>query len=274
MVLSKVNENTVDYEKTRFATERLLDLRSISLRVLKVRRALSDLHYCVGQRILDLGCGEGALARTLKRQFPQLEVHGCDVSVAQLARAEALGGGVIYGQCGVTLLYADASFDIVFVMDVLEHVDDPEAFVAEVSRILRTGGRLFLHCPCEGQPNTLHWLCWKLGVAADLKREIAGHIQRFTHRTLDSLLRRHGFVCQRRRFAYHLFGQAFDLLAFFRKKCQRDVAQGRTGRVKRLLASLPWYRIFPTMECVAGLESRMLAWLPLAMGVDACFEKQ
>jgi 2-polyprenyl-3-methyl-5-hydroxy-6-metoxy-1,4-benzoquinol methylase len=274
MAISTDIETRVDYEKTRFAGEELLDLRSSSLRILKVRRALADLAHSAGKRILDLGCGQGALARTLKRHFPQFEVHGCDVSAAQLARANALGGGVLYRPCATRLPYDDDYFDGVFVMDVLEHVDDAETFIAEVCRILRPGSRLFLHCPCEGQPGTLHWWCWKLGVEADLKREIAGHVQRFTHRSLVSLILRHGFVCRRKRFAYHPFGQAFDLLSFYRQKCQRKVDEGRAGRVSRLMASLPWYRIFPTMERIAGLESRLLARLPLAMGVDACFEKR
>lgn len=264
----------VDYEKTRFGTEECLDLRDCSLRVLKTRRALEALNGTKGGRLLDLGCGEGALARTLQQVYPQAEVHGCDISVNQLARAEAIGGRVAYANCGGGLPYPDGYFDAVFVMDVLEHVEDPRDFLASVHRILRAGGLLLLHCPCEGQPLTLHWLFWKLGIVPDLKRQVAGHIQRFTHRSTLALAADSGFSRERLLYSYHPFGQAFDLFAFWRQKCQTDIQDGRAGWAKRALVSLPWYRVFPSLERLAGLESRFFGRIPLAMGIDACFTKR
>jgi SAM-dependent methyltransferase len=262
-----------DYEKTSYASEQVLPLEDLSLRVLKVRRALESFELGPGALILDLGCGEGALARTLNQRLPELEVHACDVSLTQLEKARNLGGEVIYRECGDSLPYEDHFFDAVFVMDVLEHVEDASAFLDEVSRILRPGGRLLLHCPCEGQPGTLHWLCWKLGIVPNLKREVAGHVQRFTLRGVVAQITEKGFACRRRRYCYHPFGQLFDLLAFWRQKCQMDMRDGKTGRGGRLMLSLPWYRVFPAMERLAGLEARILGRIPLAMGLDAWFEK-
>jgi ubiquinone/menaquinone biosynthesis C-methylase UbiE len=263
----------VDYEATRFATEATIDLRDGSLRALKLLRALKGVAPRLGDRLLDLGCGEGAAARTLKRLFPAAEVHGADVSRAQLNRAESLGGGVTYRQCGATLPYEDASLDAVFVLDVLEHLPDPDAAAGEMVRVLRRGGRLLVHCPCEGQPGTLHWASWKLNVLADLKREIAGHVQRYTLASITRLLERHGLACKWRRYSYHPFGQAFDLLSFFRQDCQRRCAAGEADALRRFMAWLPWYRVFPLFERIAGLESRVLGRLPFAMGLDAHFEK-
>jgi ubiquinone/menaquinone biosynthesis C-methylase UbiE len=263
----------VDYEATRFATEDLVEVRGHSLRALKLRRAMAGLPARPGLKLLELGCGEGAMTRTLKVQCRQAEVHGCDISVAQIRRAEEHGGDVIYSLCTDRLPYADESFDAVFVLDVLEHLNQPAVTLAEIARVLRKGGRFLLHCPCEGQPVTLHWLSWKTGICANLKRDLAGHVQRFTHRSLVREVSQAGFRCTWRRYCYHPFGQAFDMLSFWRQYSQRRVDAGQGRLVHRLTAAFPWYRIFPTMEKLAGLESSFFGLVPAAMGLDAHFTK-
>jgi ubiquinone/menaquinone biosynthesis C-methylase UbiE len=274
MSASSLHESPVDYEATRFSTEEAVDLAGLSLRALKLRRAMSGVSPASDMKLLELGCGEGAVTRTLKAAYPVAEVHGCDVSAAQLRRAEERAGGVIYKLCDSTLPYEDEFFDAVFVLDVLEHLDCPAETLQQIARVLRPGGRLLLHCPCEGQPGTLHWLSWKTGLCANLKRDLAGHVQRFSHHSLLREVTRAGFTCIWKRYSFHPFGQFFDLLSFWRQRCNRRVNEGLALPVERLMGALPWYRLFPWMERVAGLESRLLARLPLAMGVDACLEKR
>jgi ubiquinone/menaquinone biosynthesis C-methylase UbiE len=263
----------VDYEATRFATEVVVELGGYSLRALKVRRAVAGLAARPGLKLMELGCGEGAITRTLKAHYGQAEVHGCDISAAQIRRAEEHGGGVIYSLCTDQLPYADETFDAVFVLDVLEHLNQPAVTLAEIARVLRKGGRFLLHCPCEGQPATLHWLSWKTNLCANLKRDLAGHVQRFTHRSLAREINQAGLACTWRRYCYHPFGQCFDLLSFWRQFSQRQVDAGRSRLVHRLTAAFPWYRLFPTMEKLAGFESTCLGRIPAAMGLDAHFTK-
>jgi ubiquinone/menaquinone biosynthesis C-methylase UbiE len=264
----------VDYEATRFSSEDRVDLHDASLRSLKLRRAIAGLPARPGLKMLELGCGEGAITRTLKAAYPQAEVHGCDISATQIRRAEEHGGGVHYRLCADKLPYEDQTFDAVFVLDVLEHLDSPAATLAEIGRILRQGGRFLLHCPCEGQPGTLHWFCWKTGICANLKRDVAGHVQRFTHRTLVQEVTHSGFVCDGKQYCYHLFGQCFDLLSFWRQFCRRKVDAGQGKWHHRVTATLPWYRLFPAMEKLAGIESSLLGWFTCAMGMDAAFTKK
>ena len=264
----------VDYERMRFAAEERIDLRDWSIRSMKVRRAMGYMGDANGLRVLDVGCGEGALCRTIKHVFPGAAMHGCDVSAAQLERARELGGGVCYAICGDGLPYADKSFDVVFMMDVLEHVSQPPGLLAEIWRVLADGGRVLLHCPCEGQTLTLHWLVWRLGLAAgNFKRDLVGHVQRFSHAEVFRLFRAAAFQRQDVKYSIHPLGQALDLLCFWRQWCDRHVSGGRSTAFQRFMVWLPWYRVNPWLAKVMGVESTIFSRSASGMGIDACFRK-
>jgi 2-polyprenyl-6-hydroxyphenyl methylase / 3-demethylubiquinone-9 3-methyltransferase len=92
---------------------------------------------------LDVGCGGGLLAEEVARLG--FAVTGVDPSAASLAtarehaRSEGLQIDYVEGQ-GERLPFDDASFDLVYCCDVLEHVDDLDAVLAESRRVLRPGG--------------------------------------------------------------------------------------------------------------------------------------
>ena len=97
----------------------------------------------VGLHVLDIGCGGGLLAE----EFARLGciVTGVDPSEESLAaaRMHAAGQGLAIGyHCapGEALPYRDASFDVVYCCDVLEHVNDVRQVIAETARVLRPGG--------------------------------------------------------------------------------------------------------------------------------------
>ena len=92
-----------------------------------------------GMRVLDLGCRSGALTRHF---LDGNEVVGLDVDRAALAKAEALGIEPVEADVEQPLPFADASFDAVVAGEVLEHLQLPEALVAEARRVLRPGGVL------------------------------------------------------------------------------------------------------------------------------------
>jgi SAM-dependent methyltransferase len=105
------------------------------------------------RRILDLGCGEGQVAREIARQSHS-EIVGIDPSRRQVENGAAAGGGVLFIQgIGERLPFADDAFDGIYCCLAIEHCQDGDALLGEVARVLAPGGRFLLlvnHPICQG----------------------------------------------------------------------------------------------------------------------------
>lgn len=106
-------------------------------------------------RILDLGCGYGALVH-FAREAGYSHIEGVDAARDQVEAAQRLGiDGVRHGDLVETLRSTpDASKEVVVALDVIEHFarDDLLVFVDEVHRVLAPGGRWLLHVPNAESP--------------------------------------------------------------------------------------------------------------------------
>jgi SAM-dependent methyltransferase len=118
---------------------------------------LAHQHLAGARRVLDVGTGEGQLARLAVREVGAELVVGIDPTWAQLRVAEERGGGVRYvGSAAGALPFPDAAFDAVLACLVFEHVADADAALAEVGRVLEPGGRFvfFLNHPLLQTPGS------------------------------------------------------------------------------------------------------------------------
>ncbi|OLD99991.1 MAG: hypothetical protein AUG91_05445 [Actinobacteria bacterium 13_1_20CM_4_69_9] len=97
-----------------------------------------------GRRVLDLGCRDGALTRAY---LDGNEVVGFDADREALAAAARLGIETHWADLDQPLELPDASFDVVVAGELLEHLRDPQALVAEIRRVLRPGGTLVASVP-------------------------------------------------------------------------------------------------------------------------------
>src|SRR3984957_20882596 len=97
-------------------------------------------------RVLDVGCGPGTITVDLAARVPEGQVTGIDAAdgVLDTARQEAQRRGqenVRFEPGNVYQLgYPDGSFDVVHAHQVLQHVGDPVAALAEMRRVCRPGG--------------------------------------------------------------------------------------------------------------------------------------
>ncbi len=115
--------------------------------------ALSLAEIVPGARTLDLGCGRGEMAWHCARRGAV--AHGADYAAAALqiaaglqARARGAGHRYQLEQASADQLpYAAGAFRVVFMLDIVEHLQPPEllATLREVHRVLEIGGRLIVH---------------------------------------------------------------------------------------------------------------------------------
>jgi SAM-dependent methyltransferase len=114
----------------------------LSVIQLAALRAFDALSLPAGTRVLDAPCGEGGLAASLRAA--RYDAHGVDIGSAGIARlGDAYHDVNLNGQ----LPFAGGSFDVVFSIEGIEHLEDRYRYVRELHRVLRAGGVLILTTP-------------------------------------------------------------------------------------------------------------------------------
>ena len=106
-----------------------------------------------GKRILDVGCGVGAFVRRL-REFSQ-DAYGVDIDAERVRRGAAQVPNLALS-LGEYLPFADDTFDVVLLHEVIEHVTSDLATLREVRRVLRADGRAVVFCPNRLYPFETH----------------------------------------------------------------------------------------------------------------------
>lgn len=107
---------------------------------------LQRIAHTWGPRVLDLGCGTGALLEQVLAEQPDRKVTGLDLSAGMLeVAARRLGGraALVQGD-SERLPFAARSFDVVYCNDSFHHYPAPEKVLEEVARVLEFGGAFLL----------------------------------------------------------------------------------------------------------------------------------
>ena len=130
--------------------------------------------------ILDIGCGAGALMQELEIFGT---VSGVDVSPRAVEYCKARGITNVVEADAAQLPFPDASFDIVVMLDVLEHLKDDTAGSREVARVLKCGGHAIIAVPA-------FMFLWSV---TDV---VSHHFRRYTRRELVQRLTDAGLSIQ------------------------------------------------------------------------------
>jgi ubiquinone/menaquinone biosynthesis C-methylase UbiE len=137
-------------EVDRATQERLadvLEMRTDDPRQVAMWQAyLSEIDFPPAAQVLEIGCGTGAVSRTLAQWPGVAQVRGVDPSTVFIAKARALADGIpnlsFEEGDGRSLAFDAEAFDVVVVHQTLSHVPQPERLVAEAFRVLRPRGWL------------------------------------------------------------------------------------------------------------------------------------
>lgn len=175
-----MRDNSKEFWNIQYAPQRREDYLKHVVTLSDTQRFDLLLRYVSdGDCFLDLACGFGLGAITVKRTYGKCEVWGCDqadVMVNDLAKdnpditwkVSSIGDGSLPSNY----------FDVVFAGDVVEHLEDPHLLFKEAYRVLKPGGKLIITTP-DG----------------DVTPYLASpdHIWLMTHDDMDMLYKDNGF---------------------------------------------------------------------------------
>lgn len=253
---------TFDYESKFFGLGQVR-LHPWYIPALKLRYALQAIRDVKG-KVLEAGCGAGAMAKAIKYYRPDLEVYGCDISKKSISIAKKDPSGVNFRYGNIYKLpFENNFFDAVLVFDVLEHLEAPPAALGEIKRVLKKGGLFHSVTPCEGSLLNLEGWLIRLGWRA--KEVYCGHINKFSYNDLSSLVAREGFGYVRKKYSAHLITQIVDISYFslisLRGKNVPYTVEGflsqKQGWQQKLVLALR--SLFAIMTYI---ESTLFSWFP------------
>jgi arsenite methyltransferase len=200
------------------ASRRVVEAYSSADVIAQRRMTLDKLGLTAGERVLDVGSGPGMLAAEMAAAVGAGgAVHGIDVSDSMIAIAQRQERApksapmeFVQADAGA-LPYEEASFDVVVSTQVYEYVEDIEGALAEVRRVLRPGGRVFIL--------DTHWdsLVWHSRDRERMRRVQLAWEEHLAHpglpQRLTGLLEDGGFAI-RERSAWTLLNAGWDEGAF------------------------------------------------------------
>lgn len=165
------------------------------------------------KNVLEIGCGAGKFLFSLAELFPEKEYTGVDISSAAIEKARKINRSnkinFIEGNAE-NLHFNENAFDVIIILDVLEHLNDPQKLIDDCYGFLKPRGLMHVFIPCEA--HSVYWLGEKV-FGFHTKERTVGHIQRFTRRTAENLFNR-SFIITKRKYSFHLLGSSMDYLLF------------------------------------------------------------
>jgi 2-polyprenyl-3-methyl-5-hydroxy-6-metoxy-1,4-benzoquinol methylase len=158
----------------------------------------------VGRRILDVGCGRGALASALKQRGAEY-IAGIELTSSAAEHARRHLDQLIEGDIrDVNLPFKAGDFDYLVFADVLEHLPDPELVLRRLLLYLAPNGRVVISVPNSRFYTVLLRLIFDRWAYTDSGVRDRTHLRIITRRSLVAMLTAEGLVVERLERNYRL----------------------------------------------------------------------
>jgi ubiquinone/menaquinone biosynthesis C-methylase UbiE len=153
-------------------------------------------------RLLDVGCSYGFLVNKASKHF---ESYGIDISSFAVKKSKEHCKGSVSRASAVNLPFKDESFDVMTLVDTLEHIPDYKECLKDVVRTLKKRGILLLQLP-----NPLIWahICARIGLDDET------HMNNFRLEQWQRILLENGFKIEK---CFGFIAYAFNRIRFFAK---------------------------------------------------------
>ena len=154
-------------------------------------------------RVLDVGSGDGSLAASILRSRPDVHIEGVDVLVRPSTAIP------VQAFDGVHLPFADRSFDVVMLCDVIHHIDDAMPVLREVTRVAARQVMIKDHL-CESRLDllTLRFMDW----VGNAKHGVALPYHYWSHRQWEQAFAELGLKTVAIREDLKIYNAALDLV--------------------------------------------------------------
>lgn len=134
--------------------------------------------------ILDFGCGEGILMEKLVRRFPESKIIGVDVIPDNISICQRNNLDVFLTEVNKPIHLESNSIDVILLIEVIEHLDNPMFVISEISRLLKKDGTLVILFPNDFVFALTRLLLLKI---KEFKHD-PGHIYQYSFEKVKNLL--------------------------------------------------------------------------------------
>lgn len=218
---------------------------------------------------MDIGADNGVLSYLLRQKGGDWLSADLDEHVVTSIR-QMVGSNVVQLDGGSTN-FDDNTFDLVVIIDFLEHIPTDEAFIGELSRVMKPGAKLIINVPHDKPGSLIRRLRLSLG----LTDEKHGHLRPgYTAASIEALLQEK-FSIESQHTYSRFFVEFYDaLISFLFEKIQKDgdSAKGTVVTARDMSANQKKFKMFslvyPFVWCLSKLDALLFFTSGYSLIVD------